>query len=109
MGRHTFPAAATGFALWTALAASAAAQAVPGRPPAGHGPKVRPIELVGVPATTFPHFRFVRVVQETQPVWIAIDPSRYPDLVGVLGDVYVVAARDTAGWQADPRLVDLTG
>ncbi|HVS17737.1 MAG TPA: hypothetical protein VMT18_03985, partial [Planctomycetota bacterium] len=56
-----------------------------------------------------PHFRFLSVLQQGQDVRIAIDPARYPDLVGKLGQVHVVAARDAAQWDSDPTLVDVTG
>lgn len=94
--------------LWSALAvAPQAVQGAAGRPGAAHELEPIELELVGVPVAGFPHFRVVRTVQETQPVRIAVDPTRHPGLVGRLGEVYVVAARDAAGWAADATLVDL--
>ena len=84
-------------------------QSAPGAGTAAHLPHARALELVGLPVSGFPHFRSVRVVQETQPVWIAIDPTRQADLVGLTGELYVVAARSQAQWRADATLVDLLG
>lgn len=67
------------------------------------------LELVGQPAAGFPHFRFVRVVQVGRPVWVAVDPTRSPELVGLAGELYVVAARTESEWRFDATLVDARG
>lgn len=96
-------------ALWAGAAAvPQSLQGVIGRP-AAHDLKTIELELVGLPTTGFPHFRVVRTLQETQPVRIAVDPSRQPTLIGRPGAVHVVLARDAAGWAADPTLIDVHG
>lgn len=104
-----FPSLILSALLASLPAAPQSVQGAPGRPGAAHELDFVELELVGVPAAGFPHFRIVRTLQETQPLRIAVDPSRHPGLVGRLGEVYVVAARDAAGWAADPTLVDVTG
>lgn len=92
--------------------ALAAPQSTVGAPPlarATHQLEPIPLELVGLPTTGTPHFRFVRVVQKGQHVRIAVDPAGHPSLVGKPGQVHVVAAKDADGWTNDPTLVDLTG
>ncbi|HVS20086.1 MAG TPA: hypothetical protein VMT18_15890, partial [Planctomycetota bacterium] len=94
-------------ALWAAVPQSSQA----GAPRAGAGQAFKTVrmDLVGVPSAGAPHFRFLSVLQQGQDVRVAIDPARHPDLIGKLGQVHVVAARDAAQWDSDPTLVDLTG
>lgn len=91
------------------VAPSQAVQGALGRPGASHELDFVELELAGRPVAGFPHFRVLRTFQSGQAVTIAIDPSNRPQLVGRLGQVYVVAARDAAGWAADPTLVDESG
>ena len=66
-------------------------------------------ELAGNSLSGYPHFQYVRVIHETDSVEMAIDPLMWPLLAGTSADVYVVAAQDEAGWQANPTLVDVRG
>jgi dienelactone hydrolase len=64
------------------------------------------LDMAGRSLATFPHIEIVDTFVVGQTAAVAIDPSRYPDLVGVPVDVYVVPARNAAQWAADPMLVD---
>ena len=66
------------------------------------------VQLAGRPLGQRPFFEHVRAVNEGAPVSVALDPLAHPGLVGKTVDLHVVAARDVAGWAADPTLVDLT-
>jgi hypothetical protein len=96
-------------ALTAPAAAPQAVQGAPGRPGAAHELDFVELDLAGRPVAGFPHFRILRTFQTGQSIQIAVDPSRAPLLVGRPGQVYVVAAKDQAGWGADPTLVDVTG
>ncbi len=66
------------------------------------------LELVGNPLSAYPHFEFVRVVNEGSIASIAVDPGSIGD--GVLsGDVFIVTAKTEAEWGADTTLTDVRG
>jgi hypothetical protein len=56
----------------------------------------------------YPFFEYVAAFNEDTSVSAAIDPTRYPAIVGHTGDIYVVAAKTAAEWDADPALLDVT-
>lgn len=87
---------ALGAALVAALAA-APAQAV-----------VTKTELAGNSLATYPFFEYVKAINANASVRVAIDPSRFPAIVGQTCDIYVVAAKNTAGWIANNTLTDVT-
>ncbi len=64
------------------------------------------VELVGRPMSGFPHIEIVDTFVVGQTASIAVDPSVYPDVIGVPVDVYVVEARSQAEWDADAMLID---
>jgi len=66
-------------------------------------------QLVGESLAQYPFFEYVRSVNLGDVVRIAVDPSQYPAVVGVTADVYVVEARDLAGWAGNPNLTDVSG
>ena len=66
-------------------------------------------ELAGRPLGEYPWFEYVRAINEGERVHIAVDPWLKPGVAGVTADVYVVAAKDLAGWTSDPSLVDVRG
>jgi len=66
-------------------------------------------ELAGNPLDVYPRFEFVRAFNQGALVSVAVDPSRYPAVVGVTSDVYVVASKTAGQWQTDPSLVDVSG
>jgi hypothetical protein len=96
------------------LAAAATAQTVgPGSQSpdtSGFGAKVlapTTAELAGQSLAGYPHFQHVRVIHEGGAVELGVDPLLVPAVAGISADVYVVAARTTAGWQGDRLLVDV--
>jgi len=66
-------------------------------------------ELAGNPLDQYPYFEYVLAFNQGAPVHVAVDPSRYPQLVGQTGDIYVVEAKTTGQWAADKSLSDVTG
>ena len=65
-------------------------------------------ELAGEVLAGYPYFDYVMAFNQGEPVEIAIDPTRFPEIVGQTCDIYVVAAKTRAEWKADPSLTDLT-
>ncbi len=65
------------------------------------------VELAGNSLDTYPYFEYVKAFNENATVEVALDPTRYPDIVGLTCDIYVVEAKTTAGWIADPSLTDV--
>ena len=66
------------------------------------------IELAARELGVFPHADYVRAFSVGQVIAVAIDPS----IAGVPGgtvDVYLVADKTSAQWDADPMLVDARG
>ena len=67
-----------------------------------------PAQLAGNSLDEYPYFEYVKAFNENATVEVAIDPTRFPEIVGQTGDIYVVEARSVGAWQADPALVNLT-
>lgn len=65
-------------------------------------------QLAGNPLTAYPHFQHVAAITRTAPVSLAIDP-RFTYVAGRTADIYVVAHKTPAQWQATPALVDVRG
>jgi len=65
-------------------------------------------ELAGQTLSTYPYFQYVRTFQFPWPPRVAIDPTRFPAIVGQTCDIYIVNHKTPAQWAADPTLVDLT-
>lgn len=65
-------------------------------------------ELAGHSITQYPYFNYVKAINENESVEVAIDPSRFPAIVGQTCDIYVVAAKKTVQWDVDPTLTDVT-
>jgi hypothetical protein len=63
-------------------------------------------ELAGNPLPQFPFFEYVRAFNVNAPVDVAIDPTRFPAIVGDTCDVYVVNHK--TDWATNPGLVDVT-
>ncbi len=72
-----------------------------------HG-AVTKTELAGNPLTAYPHFEYVKAINAHSAVHVAIDPTRFPAIAGQTCDIYVVAAKKTAGWDANTTLTDVT-
>jgi hypothetical protein len=65
-------------------------------------------ELAGHSISQYPHFNYVKAVNENESVEIAIDPTRFPGIIGQTCDIYVVADKTTLQWDTDPSLTDIT-
>jgi len=65
-------------------------------------------ELAGNQLTTYPYFEYVKAINVNSAVYVAIDPTRFPAIAGQTCDIFVVAAKKTAGWNANTTLTDVT-
>jgi len=65
-------------------------------------------QLAGNPLAKFPYFEYVRAFNTRMPVRVAIDPGRFPAIVGKTCDIYIVRHKTPAEWAANPALVDVT-
>ena len=72
-------------------------------------PAAVPAQLAGEALAAFPDFEVRRTFQETELVQVAVDPLRFPQVVGLPADFYVVEARTRGEWAANRTLTDLTG
>jgi hypothetical protein len=64
--------------------------------------EIMPAELAGNTLDLYPYFEYVRAFNENATVELAIDPTRYPDIVGKTADVYMVEAKSAGAWDVDP-------
>ncbi len=67
------------------------------------------VELAGRPLSEYPHFEFTRLYNSSQPIWAAIDPTRFPHLAGRSVRLYVSVDRSAADWFDNPTLTDVRG
>lgn len=65
-------------------------------------------ELAGNSLSEFPFFEYVKAFNVNAPIKVAIDPTRFPTIVGRTCDIYVVNAKSASQWIADPSLTDVT-
>jgi hypothetical protein len=86
---------------WTSLAPAPASTAT-----TGPGSVVQ-AQLAGRSLTAYPHFQYVRSFNKGTNIEVAIDPNRYPGVVGRTADLYIVASRSEAGWGVDQNLADV--
>ena len=97
----------SGRALWlifVLVLASSSGTAFGALPPAD-----RQTELAGNSLSSYPYFEYVKAFNEDATVEVAIDPTRFPGIVGQTGDIYVVVAKTASLWSSDPSLVDVAG
>lgn len=71
--------------------------------------RARDAQLAGRALVQYPYFDFVGTSFTNVPVQIAIDPTRNPDVAGATVDVWILAHRTPAEWDANPVLVDVRG
>ena len=64
-------------------------------------------ELAGNPLSAYPYFEYVKAINANSAVHVAIDPTRFPAIVGQTCDIYVVAKKKTTQWNADITLTDV--
>ncbi|HVP13839.1 MAG TPA: hypothetical protein VMV94_21880, partial [Phycisphaerae bacterium] len=74
----------------------------------GGGGPVIPVQLAGNSLTAYPYFEYVKAFNRNATIQLALDPTRYPGIVGQTADVYVVEHKSPGLWQIDPSLVDVT-
>ena len=65
------------------------------------------LELAGNSLSGSPFFEYVRAFNADASVQVAIDPGRFPAIVGQTCAIYVVNDKTAAGWAADPSLADV--
>jgi hypothetical protein len=65
-------------------------------------------ELAGNPLSQYPFFEYVRAFNVNAPVNVAIDPTRFPAIVGHTCDIYVVNHKSASDWATNPALTDVT-
>ncbi len=65
-------------------------------------------ELAGNPLASYPFFHYITAIQNNQPVRVAVDPTRFPQIVGVTARIYVVANKTQTEWSSNPTLTDVT-
>ncbi len=82
--------------------ASGIVQSAP--PPSG-----QQTQLAGNNLSVYPYFEYVRAFNVDAPVRVAIDPFRFPGIVGETADIYLVEAKDAAQWASSPGLTDVAG
>jgi len=75
--------------------------------PATASAAITKTELAGNSVPGFPFFEYVKAFNANAPVKIAIDPTRFPSIVGRTCDIYVVNAKSGSQWIADPSLTDV--
>lgn len=65
--------------------------------------------LAGRPRTLAPGWEHVESYRDLDPVFLGLDPARYPDRIGQRFNAYVVAHKSAEEWASDPLLIDVTG
>lgn len=66
-----------------------------------------PTELVGEPLTNYPYFQITRTINEDRSVYVAVDPSQYPSVIGEDLDIYIVQSMLMDEWLTSPTLIDV--
>jgi hypothetical protein len=66
-------------------------------------------QLAGNKLSVYPYFEYIASINEGARARAALDSTRFPWLVGVTGDLYVVAAKGKLRWDVDPVLLDVRG
>lgn len=69
---------------------------------------VTPTQLAGNSLAKYPFFEYVKAFNKNATVEVAVDPTRFPSVVGRTCDIYVVKAKSAAQWASDPSLTDVT-
>ncbi|NEO88667.1 MAG: hypothetical protein F6J87_31225, partial [Spirulina sp. SIO3F2] len=67
------------------------------------------LNLAGVPLDAYPYFEATRAFNTGDTVYLAIDPDRFPGILGASGDIYIVASKTEDEWASDPSLTDVRG
>ena len=67
------------------------------------------LQMAGVPLAGYPYFEATRAFNAGSTVNLAIDPDRFPSIIGATADIYIVASKTEAQWASDPSLTDVRG
>jgi len=67
------------------------------------------LQMAGVPLGEYPFFEATRAFNSGDTVFLAIDPDRFPSIVGATGDIYIVASKTELEWASDTSLTDVRG
>ena len=67
------------------------------------------LQMAGVPLAEYPWFEATRAFNAGDTVHLAIDPDRFPAIIGVNADIYIVASKTELQWASDPSLTDVRG
>lgn len=70
------------------------------------GGGIQHLELAGNRLGRYPHFEFVAAFNQNEAIEIALDPGRYPGLIGITADIYVIAA--DSGPELTPQVAPVT-
>ena len=65
-------------------------------------------QLAGNALAEYPFFEYVKAINENATMKVAIDPTRFPSIVGQTCDIYVVNAKTAAQWAVNVTLTDVT-
>ena len=68
----------------------------------------RNVQLAGNALAAAPFIEHVKAFNQGRPISVAVDPARYPWVVGDTGSVYLVAHKSRAQWLADGTLNDVS-
>ncbi len=66
-------------------------------------------QLAGNSLAGYPYFEYVKAFNVDAEVKVAIDPTRYPGVIGRTCDLFIVNAKNETQWMADSSLVDARG
>ena len=72
-------------------------------------PPERQTQLAGNSLAQFPYFEYVKAFNVNSTVRAAVDPFRFPSIVGQTADIYIVDSKDAAQWASSPGLTDVAG
>ncbi|OGL46100.1 MAG: hypothetical protein A2161_09565 [Candidatus Schekmanbacteria bacterium RBG_13_48_7] len=67
-----------------------------------------PAQLAGNSLAEYPFFEYVKAFNVDATVEVAIDPTRFPGVVGLTCDIYIVESKTITEWLTDPSLTDIT-
>ncbi len=69
--------------------------------------QVTQTQLAGNSLSEYPFFEYVKAFNENATVEVAVDPTRFPSIVGQTCDIYVVEAKTAVQWAVNPSLTDV--
>lgn len=67
------------------------------------------LQLAGHPLGEYPFFEFTRASNEGSELYVSVDTTLHPGLVGTTPDLFMTLARTPQEWANDPSLIDIRG